>query len=47
MKIIVATISGIVGTTILIGIGVLLYKLHKKRKERETLRISGNFESRH
>jgi len=45
MKIVVAAISGIVGTAILIGIGVLLYKLHKKRKERETLRISGNFES--
>ncbi len=47
MKIVIAAISGIVGTAALIGIGILIYKLHKKRRERETLRISGNVGSRY
>ncbi|CAI2175321.1 9568_t:CDS:2 [Funneliformis geosporum] len=44
-KIVISVISSIVGTTFLIGIGMLLYRLYKKGKEKQTLRISGNLGS--
>ncbi|CAI2164541.1 18859_t:CDS:2 [Funneliformis geosporum] len=42
-KVAISVVSSIVATAFLIGIGALLYRWSKKRKDKTTLRISGNF----
>ena len=42
MKIVIAAIGGVLGTIILIAIGIFGYKMHQKRQRNDIMRIYGN-----
>ena len=42
MKIVIAAIGGVLGTIILIAIGIFGYKMYQKRQKNDIMRIYGN-----